>query len=139
MSTHKAVYFRITKYHAGESWSLEDSSPIIHSDTFFGGLAWSYRELYGKDEVEAFIEACGKKALLFSSLYPCKMGVVALYPLPLNLFVDVRELFKERPWAVSEKVFRRLIDGVSVRDLKDSLKAHGAYCMLLTRSPWSSG
>ena len=116
MSTHKAVYFRITKYHAGESWSLEDSSPIIHSDTFFGGLAWSYRELYGREEVEAFIEACRKKTLLFSSLYPCKIGGVALYPLPLNLFVDVRELFKERPWAVSEKVFRRLIDGVPVRE-----------------------
>ena len=135
MLTHKAAYFRINRYHAGESWSLEDCSPIIHSDTFFGGLAWSYRELYGKDEVEAFIEACKGKALLFSSLYPCKIGVVALYPLPLNLFVDVREHFKERPWAVSEKVFRKLIDGVPVRELKDSLKVYGGVLYAADEEP----
>ena len=135
MLAHKAVCFRITKYHAGESWSLEDSSPIIHSDTFFGGLAWSYRELYGKDEVEAFIEACRRKALLFSSLYPCKIGGVTLYPLPLNFFIDVRELFKERPWAVSEKIFRKLIEGVPVRELKDSLKVHGGVLYAADEEP----
>ena len=130
MSTHKAVYFGINRYHAGEGWSLEDSSPIIHSDTFFGGLAWSYRELYGNDEVEVFIEACRRKALLFSSLYPCRMGKTNLYPLPLNLSIEVREHFKERlkerPWAVSERAFMRLIMvGALTEELRNSLKPHG--------------
>ena len=135
MPTHKAVYFRINRYHAGEGWSLEDSSPIIHSDTFFGGLVWSYRELYGNDEVEAFIETCKRKALLFSSLYPCKIGGTSLYPLPLNLSIDVRELFKGRPWAVSREVFRKLIGGTSIKELRDSLKLHGGVLYTIDEEP----
>ncbi|HDI74044.1 MAG TPA: hypothetical protein ENF57_03440, partial [Candidatus Korarchaeota archaeon] len=135
MLTHKAAYFRINRYHAGESWSLEDSSTVIHSDTFFGGLAWSYRELYGKDEVEAFIEVCKRRMLLFSSLYPCKIGGTSLYPLPLHLSMDVRELFKERSWAVSEKVFRKLIKGAPLRELRDSLQIHGGVLYAADEEP----
>jgi len=135
MSIHKAVYFRINRYHAGESWSLEDSSPVVHSDTFFGGLAWSYRELYGKDEVEAFIEACRRKALLFSSIYPCKIGGVNLYPFPLNLSIEARELSKERPWALSEKIFRKLIEGASIKELKDSLRLRGGALYAADEEP----
>jgi CRISPR-associated protein Csm4 len=104
---------------------MEDSSPIIHSDTFFSGLAWSYRELYGRDEVEAFLRACREKKLLLSSLYPCRMGKTNLYPLPLNFSVELKERFKEKVWAVSEKVFKKLIEGASIRELKDSLDCHG--------------
>jgi len=135
MSIHKAVYFRVEKYHAGESWSLEDSSPIIHSDTFFGGLAWSYRELYGNDEVGAFIEICKRRALLFSSLYPCKIGGTSLYPLPLNFSIDIRGLFKGRPWAVSGEVFRKLIRGTSIKELRDSLKLHGGVLYIADEEP----
>jgi CRISPR-associated protein Csm4 len=135
MSVYKAVYFKINRYHAGESWSLEDSSPVIHSDTFFGGLVWSYRELYGRDEVEAFIEACRKKALLFSSLYPCRIGGANLCPLPLNLSIEVKELFKERPWAASEKLFRNLIEGASIKELGSSLKLHGGALYAADEEP----
>ena len=125
MTAHKSAYFKITRYHVGISWSMEDSSPIIHSDTFFGGLAWSYRELYGRDEVEAFLEACRGRKLLFSSLYPCRIGKTNLYPLPLNFSIELREHFKEKAWAVSEMVLKRLVEGASIRELKDSLKYHG--------------
>jgi CRISPR-associated protein Csm4 len=104
---------------------MEDTSPIIHSDTFFSGLAWSYRELYGRDEVGAFLRACREKKLLFSSLYPCRIGKTNLYPLPLNFSVELKEHFKEKVWAVSEKVFKKLMEGASIGELKDSLKCHG--------------
>ncbi len=113
MTSHNVVYFKFNKYHSGVSWSLEDASPIICSDTFFGGLIWSYIELYGLDEGKALLEKCVKGALRLSSLYPSRIGVVDTFPTPLFSLVKISSFGgkKKKVYLVSRKVFEQLING----------------------------
>lgn len=117
MTKHNVIYFKIGRYHAGTSWSLEDASPIVSSDTFFGGLIWSYNELYGIDEGKNFLEKCMNGSLRLSSLYPSKIGNVDVFPMPLSHLFRVARLLeeskitKEKVYLVSKKIFEKLING----------------------------
>lgn len=130
MTSHNVVYFKISRYHAGVSWSLEDASPIVSSDTFFGGLIWSYIELYGIDEGKAFLEKCMEGGLRISSLYPSRIGSVDIFPIPLSHLVKVsgilekKKITKEKVYLVSRNIFEMLINGWRL-DLDDLDYHHG--------------
>lgn len=44
-------------FHFGERGiGVELTTDILHSDTLFGAICWSYLHLYGRDELEALLE-----------------------------------------------------------------------------------
>ncbi len=126
MTVHKAVYFDIKKYHAGISWAIEDASPVIPSDTVFSAICWAYSELFGIDEVEAFINVCRYGGLTLSSLYPSRVNGLQLFPLPYRYRRDIMHKLgniKTAPRLVSKRVFEQLINRRGLESLE--LKAVG--------------
>lgn len=160
MCSYNAVYFKITRYHAGTSWSLEDSSPVIHSDTFVSGLIWSYVELYGRDEAENLIKELINGGLRVSSLYPSRFygKYMETFPTPLPYVMKMSGVFerlleerlerggkvegaitpKGKVHFVSKKIFEKLING-TLPDVEEMgyhgglLYFHDEECLRISR------
>jgi len=71
--------------HLGEKEGMmEDSNYIIHSDTLFSAICYTYRSLYGKNALETFLnQFIDNPPFLFSSAFPF-FNDRLLFPIPLT-------------------------------------------------------
>ena len=55
----------------------------LQSDTFFGAFCWSYKYLYGDEQLEIFLDEClqGKPKVIFSNAFPA-----GYLPVPLGVY-----------------------------------------------------
>lgn len=76
----------------------------LQSDTFFGAFCWSYKYLFGDEQLESFLEQCidGKPGIVFSNAYPAEYLPVPLGVYRRNNFMDT-ESDKQRRKVAYEK------------------------------------
>ncbi len=103
--------------HLGERGiGMEETSDMLHSDSLFGAISCAWTTLYGKDELEALIEAFlkGEAPFVISSGFPFVHSLL-LFPKPLVALAgligaeDDKKI--RRAEFVSKEVFEWIING----------------------------
>ncbi|MCX8207800.1 MAG: type III-A CRISPR-associated RAMP protein Csm4 [Methanothrix sp.] len=139
----------LSSFHIGERGvGMETTSRIIHSDTLFGAICWSWRLLHGEDELSDLLSrfTSGRPPFLISSAFPF-IGEMYLMPRPLGAAKGIESDKKaRRAWLVSHSVFQRIASGEDLTDYRvmaggavvSPEEALGAEDLLGASSPWTT-
>lgn len=107
MTLYSVLLHPLGPFHLGERGiGYEETSELVHADTFFGALCSAWALAFGEDVLvqDLFPEGGGEPPFLFSSIFP-RAGSIRFYPRPLLSPPGDPALWKGVEW-VSEEVFR---------------------------------
>lgn len=139
----------VSALHIGERGvGREATSRIIHSDTLFGAICWSWKILHGEDELVDLLSrfTSGRPPFLISSAFPF-IGDLYLMPKPLAGSRGFESDKKARKsWLVSHSIFQKITSGEDVTDYRvieggavvSPEEAPGVEDLLETSPPWTT-
>ncbi|MDM7912940.1 MAG: type III-A CRISPR-associated RAMP protein Csm4 [Methanotrichaceae archaeon] len=111
----------ISALHIGERGvGMEATSRMVHSDTLFGAICWSWRLLHGEDELLDLLDRFlrGAPPFLISSAFPF-IGDIYLLPKPLEGLGRIESDKRVRKaWLVSHTLFQRITQGKGDMDYR---------------------